>query len=326
MRYITSKLYSTISGSSLNISQTKKQTIFYYPCSSWDECTPYVVDLESGVYQFELWGAQGGGVEWETCTPFTPGGKGGYTSGIIQLHERSRFYLFIGAHNFDLHYTWPSDNIKMAYNGGGFAYYSPGGGGGTDIRLFYHNQIDSDQSLRSRIIVSGGGGGSDCLGVGGHGGGLIGETPSGGGAGGSQESGGAGNPSGNYWSGGSSTSFDAAGGAGGYFGGGYGSSFNHGGGGGSSYVSGFPDCKTYNTEGILEDTPYHPSGKFFLSPVIIQGGNEMPSPDSPHVIYGQEGNGAARITLIKSLSCTQSLHRSHFYHITYIIILLNYFI
>ena len=49
-------------------------------------CSPYQVELSRGKYLFELWGAQGGGVD---------GGKGGYTSGIISIFYPTTFYVLV---------------------------------------------------------------------------------------------------------------------------------------------------------------------------------------------------------------------------------------
>lgn len=48
-----------------------------------------VPEGESGWYKIELWGAQGGGVK---------GGRGAYTSGIIELNEGDILYFFVGKH------------------------------------------------------------------------------------------------------------------------------------------------------------------------------------------------------------------------------------
>ena len=213
---------------------------------------------------------------------------GGYAAGVIEISTITELYLFIGAHSKDFDDSW-ENHFKIAYNGGGYAFSSPGGGGGTDIRLNYNGKMNDENSLHSRIIVSGGGGGSDCLGYGGGGGGLIGGNGIPGANGGTQNYGGEGNPNGGLWIGGYSNTENAAGGGGGYYGGGYGKSLNQGGGGGSSYVYGYPFCKEIN------DSRYGKNK--FRRATMIRGGDGMPSPYS-EIQLGHEGHGAARITII----------------------------
>lgn len=80
-------------------------------------------DSESGWYRIELWGAQGNE---------NNGGKGAYTTGLIYLTEGEQLYFYVGK------------------NGG-----SEMGGGDTSVRV---DSGDEEASLRSRIMVAGGGG------------------------------------------------------------------------------------------------------------------------------------------------------------------------
>lgn len=80
-------------------------------------------DSESGWYRIELWGAQGNE---------NNGGKGAYTTGLIYLTEGEQLYFYIGK------------------NGD-----SETGGGDTSVRV---DSGDEEASLRSRIMVAGGGG------------------------------------------------------------------------------------------------------------------------------------------------------------------------
>ena len=105
---------------------------------------------------FELWGASGGCYKAK-CS------KGAYVSGIIELKERRKLFLFIGERG-SLYDTTPT------FNGGGAAYYgdttnddikkcySSSGGGATDIRYKDGNWNDIE-SLKTRIMVASGGGG-----------------------------------------------------------------------------------------------------------------------------------------------------------------------
>ena len=102
------------------------------------------LQLEKGVYRFECWGAQGA---------YT-GGKGAYTKGDIRVKKRRNFYLYTGREG-------QNDNAAGSFNGGG-----PGqrnGGGASDIRLV-SGAWDNFESLKSRIMVAAGGGGTDPLG------------------------------------------------------------------------------------------------------------------------------------------------------------------
>ena len=93
----------------------------------------------AGEYQFECWGAKGGG---------QLGGNGAYTTGILNLNENKTIYAYIGS---------TTSNTTGVYNGGwNGAYY--GGGGATDFRIKSGNWNNSE-SLASRIMVAAGGSG-----------------------------------------------------------------------------------------------------------------------------------------------------------------------
>ena len=90
----------TFIGNSVNITDICKYhstIVLEYPkgCSQ-SICSPYVVKLNKGTYLFQLYGAQGG-------SPDDYGGKGGYSSGIINAdHLPKTFYAFIGAMGFSI--------------------------------------------------------------------------------------------------------------------------------------------------------------------------------------------------------------------------------
>ena len=253
----------------------------------------------SGYYKIEAWGAQGGGAN---------GGKGGYSSGIIQIGKGEKIKVFVGG-------AGNSTGVG-GYNGGGNAGVlvtnNDGGGGATDIRI---NNIN----INDRILVAGGGGGANANGsntagigkTGGAGGGLNGYSGTsvianmfGGGA--TQISGGIrgdtsrnpGTNGGFYYggvggtSGSTPTVSGGAGGGGGFYGGGSGEGCNKNcggsGGGGSSYISGHTGCVaivsdsstsartgtggascTTGTSDYLCSVHY--SGKVFTDTVMIDG-------------------------------------------------------
>ena len=253
------------------------QVEFYYT----ETLEPII--LTPGRYKFEAYGALGG--------MYTSGygrQEGGYTRGIVDIKRTMTIYAACGRRGLDYSVN---HSYGMQFNGGGEGYGSGGdGGGATDFRLI-DGTWDDTESLKSRIFVSGGAGGSDSNSRGGLGGGLIGEscyTPQTGSVatGGTQTGGGV-QPSntavnGRFGMGGGATfssENDAGGGGGGYYGGAAGTGGHAAGAGGSSFATGWPGCDTtYNS--------YHFNLKF--SNVILNQG-------------GGIGDGVARITRIKTL-------------------------
>ena len=149
-------------------SKKKKKLTFYYPCETAFECSPYELKLKRGLYFFEVYGAQGGNVTKDGQTTY--GGKGGYSCGLYRIKDDEQIlYLYIGgtSNSFD-------GQTKDIFNGGGkgLNIADGPGGGATDIRTI---KGDDYESLKSRIIVAGAGGGAFVEGVGGNGGGLQGE-------------------------------------------------------------------------------------------------------------------------------------------------------
>ena len=105
----------------------------------------------TGTYRVELWGASGG--------DFGPykGGLGGYTSGYIHLQAGQVLYFYVGGEG--------SRSVTGGWNGGGdlsptATSYGATGGGATDVRLVSGAWNNFD-SLKSRIMVAGGGGGAN---------------------------------------------------------------------------------------------------------------------------------------------------------------------
>ena len=139
-----------------------------YPCSAGDlEPGPasrsfaYTGDVQAhlvpttGKYKLEVWGAQGGSYSPHRAAQSGTGipGKGGYSVGEINLTAGTILYVYVGGKgNTDI-------NGTGGFNGGGNSRSSNSngwnggsGGGATDIRI----GVDS---LYSRVIVAGGGGG-----------------------------------------------------------------------------------------------------------------------------------------------------------------------
>lgn len=174
---------------------------------------------------FDLYGAQGGGVD---------GGLGGRATATLNVSPGQHIFINAGGAGKD----YVDGGGPGGFNGGGGNSISNGGGGATDIRA-------AGVSLSDRVLVAGGGGGAggcssgSSSALGGNGGGDAGNAGSGcgsGGGGGSQATGGtaAGTAtSGTSGQGGEPAGiYVAGGGGGGWFGGGGG--FNAGGGGGGS--------------------------------------------------------------------------------------------
>lgn len=269
----------------------------------------------NGTYKIELWGAQG-----ETDPAGGSGGSGGYTSGMISLNESEKYYIFVGS----MSKIYPDKAV--GYNGGGDSQF--GGGGSTDIRIV--DAIWNDFiSLKSRIMVAGGGAGNDSKDIAGSSGGLIGYN--GNGQSGTQISGGTGFASGGFGFGGGSGNHGTngnGGGGSGYFGGS--SSFSEtsfGGAGGSSFISGHAGCvaidesstednivfkndtsgvdcsssssSTYNSLGYNTDQKcsIHYSSKVFRDTVMIDGnGYQWTTIKSGEVVGMPNKNGIGKVT------------------------------
>ena len=138
----------------------------------------------TGEYKIELWGAQGN----NAASLVSPGGLGGYTSGIVTLDKGDLLYIYVGEHRSDGNASYNCGSTGGDANEGANTLNMAngfGGGGATDIRIV-SGDWDNEESLRSRIMVAGAGGGANSYGVslttgkrgtvGGYGGGLIGGT------------------------------------------------------------------------------------------------------------------------------------------------------
>uniref|UniRef100_UPI00203FB633 glycine rich domain-containing protein n=1 Tax=Odoribacter lunatus TaxID=2941335 RepID=UPI00203FB633 len=208
------------------------------------------------------------------------------------------------------------------------------GGGATDIRLIKGEWNDFN-SLKSRIMVAGGGGGSDYFASYGSNGGAAGGLNGYDGnyyrnkgsnsytiaRGGSQTSGGKGGigvskgKSGSFGMGGCRTEYSnngsyGSGGGSGYYGGGYGH-YNHyvagSGAGGSSFISGHNGCDAINSAGSHTGQSVHYSGLSFTNTVMIDGTGYqwttvkgsyvgMPNFSGTGTMTGNTGHGQVRIT------------------------------
>ncbi len=225
------------------------------------------VMLLPGVYEIEVWGADGGeGSNNDPATlGTTKGGKGGYSKGNYTVNTLTDLYIYVGGKGKS---TTGTQYANGGWNGGGrgasssptnIAYYKGGGGGATDVRT------SQNTTYADRIIVAGGGGGAGGAGGtsstafggnGGYGGGISGQdgilAPSqttNNGKGGTQTAGGTGGIyssvsglQGSFGVGGdaygTTNNWPGGGGGGGWYGGGGGSLQAGSGGGGSGYIGG----------------------------------------------------------------------------------------
>ena len=266
------------------------------------------ITLPKGQYQLECWGAQGGN---GTDNTSQPGGKGGYSKGIITLNKKTNLYLYTGGQGLN-GTTYNSNGATTAggFNGGGSATSinnRGSGGGGTDIRI----AVDS---LYARVLVAGGGSGSSSYtsSAGFAGGGISGKTynnqdsSNGGswyGGGGRQTQGSAANTvytnyttAGSFGQGGDynsgSNTYFGSGGGGGWYGGGGAIGV---GGGGSGYVYTSSTASNYPSGCLLNSSYYLTDAQ------TIAGNSAFTSPTGTSEI-GHAGNGYIRITVIEASS------------------------
>lgn len=301
-----------------------------------------------GKYKIELWGSASGRVIYgsrivesgDKNTYIDENGKGAYVKGEIELKYGDILYVYVGSKGKDgeevIDYSrfsafgFPSNGGAGGYNGGGDAYddvhnnAGSGGGGATDIRLIGGNW-DNFESLKSRIMVAGAGGGMSRYhkegyalyvgsGAGGDAGTLRGENAKtfndlAGiyGAGSTQTKGYAlGKGQQGVWCPPSLNGL--AGGAGGYLGTYTGECRDQdffpptGAGGASSYVSGCKGCNSIDknsTENNLKFTgnSKHYSKKVFENIVMKSGSEKMPNPKGG-TMKGNNNDGYAKITLV----------------------------
>lgn len=273
--------------------------------------------LTPGRYKLECWGAQGGNSNQSNGT-YGNGGKGGYSTGILNVSTNTTIYITVGGQGQN---GVLNTRTAGGFNGGGDGYgthsfgVGGGGGGASDISLmspvfshssYFINNIRDTNSLLSRIIVAGGGGSagydvSNNAANGGAGGGTTGQDGLSNrvyhGTGGKQTTFGTGGSSeepnrysvqAKFGCGASaSNSTDVApGGGGGWYGGGL---HCDSAGGGSGYVY-TPTTASNYPSGCLLNSAYYLSNA-----QTIAGNQSFPSPTGG-TETGHSGNGYVRIT------------------------------
>ncbi|MBY2486571.1 hypothetical protein KWX70_19220 [Clostridioides difficile] len=253
------------------------------------------VSLFPGKYKLECWGACGGAVDtsdWTDCA------KGGYSKGEIVLKKRTNLQICVGQSGYE-QVPEGSSLTRSGFNGGGVAgkvttgrfAYSKYGGGATDIRLYYPSATwNNTESLLSRILVAGGGGGmknnfASARFIG-HGGGYVGVNGVGRDrefcGGGSQYQGGTSYDTEEYHGSLGKGGYGSIGigGGGGWYGG-AGSYSNECGGGGSGYAL---------TKDSYKPQGYIPTSEYWLENVVMTTGGNTTKAD-----------GYAKITLLQAL-------------------------
>lgn len=278
--------------------------------------------LTPGRYKLECWGAQGGNSNQSNGT-YGNGGKGGYSTGILNVSTNTTIYITVGGQGQN---GILNTRTAGGFNGGGDGYgtnnsgVGGGGGGASDISLmspvfshssYFINNIRDTNSLLSRIIVAGGGGSAgydvrNNAANGGAGGGTTGQDGLSNrvyhGTGGKQTTFGTGGSSeepnrysvqAKFGCGASaSNSTDVApGGGGGWYGGGL---HCDSAGGGSGYVYTSATASNYPSGCLLNSTYYLSNAQ------TIAGNKSFPSPTGS-TETGHSGNGHVKITKLSDV-------------------------
>lgn len=278
--------------------------------------------LTPGAYKLECWGAQGGNSNQSNGT-YGNGGKGGYSTGILNVSTNTTIYITVGGQGQN---GILNTRTAGGFNGGGDgdgtnnSGVGGGGGGASDISLmspvfshssYFINNIRDTNSLLSRIIVAGGGGSAgydvrNNAANGGAGGGTTGQDGLSNrvyhGTGGKQTTFGTGGSSeepnrysvqAKFGCGASaSNSTDVApGGGGGWYGGGL---HCDSAGGGSGYVYTSATASNYPSGCLLNSTYYLSNAQ------TIAGNKSFPSPTGS-TETGHSGNGHVKITKLSDV-------------------------
>jgi hypothetical protein len=300
MSWASVSVGDTNKGNTNKVIKTNEYVSLPFPCSNSSDCTYYSVTLESGTYNLEVWGAQGGNDTTYPTTNF--GGRGGYSKGTVTLKSRTTLYVHVGG-----------SGIGSLV---GSSWGPTGGGGATDIRL-QNGVWNSATGLKTRIIVAGGGGGrhgqniEDTKGfMGNDGGGTTAPTFTTNGhtiTGGTQTSGGSSTYSSSYVAAGSfgyanPNSYSQINSVGGYNGGGRGSDIGANGGAGGGWWGG---CVSWPTGSGGSGFVYTSSNSqcsapsdYYLSNAATYAGNTNFVSPYGGSETGHRGNGFAKITLL----------------------------
>ena len=304
--YPNTILYAKWSAPAAKVIYNEMQPVYEFNYTG--DVQEFIVPAD-GTYKIEAWGAAGG-YSLNNNKKGIQGGNGGYTSGKVELKRGETLYIYVGNKGEDGTYK---KDAEASFNGGGLGTWdheddeaAGAGGGATDIRLV-SGEWNDFESLKSRVMVAGGGGGTSWDTQGGAAGGLEGYAVNKNTVGGSQTRG--------YKFGigqdgyGTGDSDGVAGAGGGYYGG-TASDSNYSGvyesaAGGSSFISGHEGCDAIDelsTEDNIIHTSQniHYSGRKFTDTEMIDGeDSNMPSKDGEGTITGNSGNGYVKIKIVK---------------------------
>ena len=127
-----------------------------------------------GIWKIECWGASGGVGYCVGHYTDTFYGKGAYTTGKIKLPASEILFVYVGGQGISVtNSNYKTSPLSGGWNGGGYTYLATDGddhggtgGGATDVRLA-EGSSDTDwsswSSLKTRIMVAAGGGGSHTV-------------------------------------------------------------------------------------------------------------------------------------------------------------------
>ena len=127
------------------------------------------IELLPGVYQLECWGAQGGqGNNNAYVNTSWYYGKGGYSTGTIEIKTKTILYICVGGRgiSYSGYPAIPANSlVNGGYNGGGNTFrdsyeFGGSGGGATHIALQSGLLSSLESKKDSILLVAGGGGGS----------------------------------------------------------------------------------------------------------------------------------------------------------------------
>lgn len=131
-----------ITTGTINVKKLKKGDIINCPYSG----SAKSLALPEGTYQLEVWGAMGG-----YRSDITYAGKGGYAKGTLRLTAKETMIYLLAGGKGGVSTTNAGAVVTGGFNGGGYRYGYPGGGGASDVRI-------GSNSYLARVIVAGGGG------------------------------------------------------------------------------------------------------------------------------------------------------------------------
>lgn len=124
-------------------------------------------EVSSGLYKLEVWGAQGGNAEGRDSNSNSlytgVGGYGGYSLRHVYIPSNATLFVCVGGRGDNSYVDSSGVTLESCggYNGGGFGYLGPAGGGATHISITEGALLaDFNGVMNNILIVAGGGGGA----------------------------------------------------------------------------------------------------------------------------------------------------------------------